>query len=63
MTIILKRKRSKSLASMDFNGCPLSGTKSYNCHQICTPDQKGIGLCGRQAPHFFPDQKGKMGKI
>jgi len=45
----VKRERRK-VPEYTVLGCPLTKSHSLWCHGFCVP-KKGIGLCGRVAPH------------
>jgi hypothetical protein len=46
---VAKRTRS-GVPEYTCLGCPLTKSRSLWCHRLCVP-VKGIGLCGRIAPH------------
>jgi len=46
---LVKRER-KGVPEYTVLGCPLTKSHSLWCHALCVP-KKGIGLCGRVAPH------------
>lgn len=46
----VKRERRK-VPEYTVLGCPLTKSHSLWCHGFCVP-KKGIGLCGRVAPHM-----------
>ena len=44
-------RTSKGIREHTYLGCPLTRNRSAWCFRICTPDLKGLGKCGRVAPH------------
>lgn len=47
---IIKKKYAK-YKSFDFLGCLMMSSRLHVCRFQCKPDVKGIGVCGREAPH------------
>ncbi len=43
----------RDLEKYTYLGCPLTKNRSPWCFRICKPNDDGIGLCGRVAPHGF----------
>jgi hypothetical protein len=43
----------RDLRQYTYLGCPLTKNRSPWCFRICKPNDDGIGLCGRVAPHGF----------
>jgi hypothetical protein len=46
---VVKRERTR-VPEYTVLGCPLTKSNTLWCHGLCVPE-KGIGLCGRIAPH------------
>jgi len=44
-------KTIKGLKAHTYLGCAVTRNKTAWCYRICPPDEKGIGRCGRIAPH------------
>ena len=44
-------KKIKGLKHHTYLGCSITRNKTAWCYRICPPDEKGIGQCGRIAPH------------
>jgi hypothetical protein len=44
-------KTIKGLKEYTNLGCAITRNKTAWCYRICPPDEKGIGHCGRIAPH------------
>ena len=44
-------KNTKGLKEYTYLGCTITRNKTAWCYRICIPDEKGIGQCGRIAPH------------
>ena len=49
----LKINKRKPLKEYTYLGCSLTRNRSAWCFRLCLPDDKGIGHCGRLAPHSF----------
>ena len=44
-------KKLKKLPQYTTRGCPLTKNDSKWCFALCEHDYKGMGICGRVAPH------------
>lgn len=44
-------RTTKGIRKYTYLGCPLTRNRSAWCFRICVPDRKGLGRCGRVAPH------------
>lgn len=48
-----KSNKLKELPQYTYLGCPMTKNRSPWCFRMCIPDNKGVGNCGRYAPHFI----------
>ena len=47
----IRIKSFKGLKEYTYLGCAVTRNKTAWCYRLCLPDEKGIGHCGRIAPH------------
>jgi len=47
----IRTKTYKGLKEHTYLGCAVTRNRTAWCYRICPPDKKGIGRCGRIAPH------------
>ena len=47
----MKIRTGSGLKQYTYLGCPLTNNRSPWCFRLCEPDAKGLGRCGRVAPH------------
>lgn len=57
-TLLNSNRPQKRLPSHRTLGCPMVRGKATWCRRLCSP-HKGLGVCGRLAPHAMKDRRQK----